>query len=42
MQRSLNLIGYLHNDDKVKLLYVLLPKTIAYVKPYDGQTRWIF
>ena len=34
-------IGYLHNDDKVKSLHIRLPKTSAYVKSYDGQTKWI-
>ena len=34
--------GYLHNDHKVKPLNIMLPKTSAYVKSYDGQTKWIF
>ena len=38
MQRSLNFSGYLHNYDKVKPLYILLPKTSTYVNLYDGQT----
>ena len=29
------LIGYLYNDDKVKPLHIMLPKTRAYVKSYD-------
>ena len=29
-------IGYLYNDNKVKLLHMKLPKTSAYVKSYDG------
>ena len=33
-------IGYLDNDHKVKLLHIILPKTSAYVKCYDGQTKW--
>ena len=33
-------IGYLHDDDKVKSLHIMLPKTSAYVKSYDGQTKW--
>ena len=33
---------YLHNDHKVKPLYKILPKTGAYVKSYDGQTKWMF
>ena len=32
-------IGYLYNDDKVKSLHVMLPKTSAYVKSHDGQTK---
>ena len=34
-------IGYLHNDDKVKSLHIMLSKTSVYVKSYDGQTKWI-
>ena len=33
-------IGYLHDDDKVKSLHIMLPKTSAYLKSYDGQTKW--
>ena len=29
-------IGYLYNNHKVKPLYIMLPKTTAYVKSYDG------
>ena len=32
-------IGYLYNDHKVKTLYIMLPKTSAYVESYDGQTK---
>ena len=35
-------IGYLYNDNKVKLLHKMLPKTSAYVKSYDGQTKWMY
>ena len=35
-------IGYLHNDDKVNSLHVMLPKTSARVKRYDGQTKWMY
>ena len=35
-------IGYLFDDDKVKPLHIMLPKTSAYVKSYDGQTEWIY
>ena len=35
-------IGYLDNDNKVKPLHIMLPKTSAYVKSYDGQTKWMY
>ena len=35
-------IGYLYNDHKVKPLHKILPKTSAYVKSYDGQTKWMY
>ena len=35
-------IGYLHNDNKVKPLNIMLRKTSAYVKSYDGQTNWMY
>ena len=35
-------IGDLHNDHKVKPLHIMLPKTSAYVKSYDGQTKWMY
>ena len=28
-------IGYFYNDNKVKSLHIMLPKTIAYVKSYE-------
>ena len=31
-----------YNDHKVKPLHVMLPKTSAYVKRYDGQTKWMY
>ena len=34
-------IGYLYNDYKIKPLHIILPKTSAYVKTYDGQTKWM-
>ena len=37
-----NFIGYLYNDDKVKPLHIILPKTNVYVKSYDGQTKWMY
>ena len=27
---------------KVKPLHIMLPKTTAYVKSYDGQTKWMY
>ena len=35
-------IGYLYNANKVKPLNTMLPKTSAYVKSYDRQTKWIY
>ena len=35
-------IGYLYNDNKVKPVHIMLPKTNAYVKNYDGQTKWMY
>ena len=34
-------IGYLYNDHKVKPLHIMFPKAGAYVKSYDGQTKWM-
>ena len=30
------------NDHKVKPLHIILHKTNAYVKRYDGQTKWMY
>ena len=35
-------IGYLYNGNEVKPLRIMLPKTSAYVKGYDGQTKWMY
>ena len=35
-------IDYLYNDHKFKSLKIMLPKTSAYVKSYDGQNKWIY
>ena len=35
------IIGYLHNDEKIKPLHIKLSKTSAYAKGNDGQTEWI-
>ena len=34
-------IGYLHDNHKVNPLHIMLPKASAYVKRYDGQTKWM-
>ena len=34
--------GYLHNDNKVRPLHIMLPTTSAYVKSYDGETKYIY
>ena len=34
-------IGYLYNDNRVKPLHIILPKTSAYVKSYDEHTKWV-
>ena len=35
-------IGYLHNDNKVKPSYIMLPKTSTYVKSIDRQAKWTY
>ena len=35
-------IGYLCDYHKVKPLHIMFPKTRAYVKGYDGQTKWMY
>ena len=32
----------MYNDHKVNSLQIMLPKTGAYAKSYDGQTKWMF
>ena len=32
----------MYNDNKAKPLHIMLPKTSAYVKSYDGQTKWVY
>ena len=34
-------IGYKDDHRKVKPLLIMLPKMSAYVKSYDGETRWV-
>ena len=36
-------ISYIDDDDYViKPLHIMLPKTRAYVKGYDGETKWMY
>ena len=35
-------IGYLYNDNKIESLHIMLPKTNAYVKGCDGQTKLMY
>ena len=30
------------DNHKVKPLHIMLPKTTAYVKSYDGQAKWMY
>ena len=32
----------MYNDNKVKPLHIMLPKTSASVKRYHGQTKWMY
>ena len=32
----------MYNDHKVEPLNIMLPKTSAYVKRYDGPTKWMY
>ena len=36
------IIGYLYNDNKVKTLSIMVSKTSAYVKTYDGQNKSVY
>ena len=35
-------ICYLHDYYKIESLNIMLPKTSAYVKEYDGQSKWMY
>ena len=35
-------IGYLYNDNKVRALYIMLPKKSSYLKSYDEQNKLMF
>ena len=40
---SNRITGYLYNDNRVKTLHIMLPKTSVYVKSYDDeQTKWMY
>ena len=32
----------MYNDKKVNPLQIMVPKWIAFVKDYDGQTKWMY
>ena len=32
----------MYNDHKFKPLHIILPKTRAYVKSYNGKTNWMY
>ena len=34
-------IRYKDNDYEIKISGIMLPKTSAYVKSYDGETEWM-
>ena len=40
VEKTIN-IGYFNNGYKVRPLHMMLPKTSAYVKSYDGQAKWM-
>ena len=35
-------VGYKYYDHKIKPLSIMLPKTSAYVKNYDRETKWMY
>ena len=34
--------GYLYDSHNVKPLHIMLNKTSAYAKSYDGKTKWMY
>ena len=42
MKKAISTIGYLYNDNKVKPLRIMLSKTSAYLKRFDGHTKWLY
>ena len=42
-EKSYNLfIGYMDHNCKIKSVSIILPKTSAYSKSYDGKTKWMY
>ena len=35
-------LHYFYNDNKVNPLHIMFLKTSAYVKIYDGKTKWMY
>ena len=35
-------VGCVYNDNRIKSLHIMLLKTNAYVKSYDGQIKWMY
>ena len=35
-------VGCVYNDNRIKPLHIMLLKTNAYVKSYDGQIKWMY
>ena len=42
LQKKLYFIGCKNDDHKIKPLHKMLPKTNAYIKSYDGQTKQMY
>ena len=42
MKKAISTIRYLYNDNKIKSLRIMLPKTSAYLKRFDGHTKWLY
>ena len=38
-KRNKYLISYCYHDNKIKALHIMVPKTCAYIKSNDGQTK---
>ena len=35
-------VGCVYNDNRIKPLHIMLLKTNAHVKSYDGQIKWMY